>query len=127
MTIINLVAPKAGAKQELLFNKPATVFAPDSSPTGLAAKMCSNSNEQLLYFRILCTSTSVCFWAAYIQEPIYKKGNALDWLLPAVDKRSSLVANSVACTINIYDRRFYDRKLCSSLERKLQSYDHNPS
>jgi hypothetical protein len=34
---------------------------------------------------------------------------------------------SVACTINVYDRRFYDHKLRSSLERKLQSYDHNPS
>ncbi len=56
MTIMNLVAPKAGAKEELLFNKPATVFAPDSSGTGLAAKMCTNSNEQLLYFRILSFS-----------------------------------------------------------------------
>jgi hypothetical protein len=25
----------------------------------------------------------------------------------------------VACNINVYDRRFYDRKLCSSLECKL--------
>ncbi len=33
----------------------------------------------------------------------------------------------VACTINVYDRRFYDRKLCSSLERKLRPYDRNPS
>ncbi len=29
--------------------------------------------------------------------------------------------SSVACTINIYDRKFYDRKLRSSLERKLRS------
>jgi hypothetical protein len=33
----------------------------------------------------------------------------------------------MACTINIYDRRFYDRKLRSSLERKLWPYDRNPS
>ncbi len=26
MTIVNLVTPKAGAKRELLFNKPATVL-----------------------------------------------------------------------------------------------------
>jgi len=31
----------------------------------------------------------------------------------------------VACTINVYDRRFYDHKLRSSLERKLRSYDRN--
>ena len=40
--------------------------------------------------------------------------------------------SSVACTINVYDRRFYerrfyDRKLRSSLERNLGSYNHNPS
>jgi hypothetical protein len=34
---------------------------------------------------------------------------------------------SVACTINVYDRRFYDRILGSSLERKLRLYDRNPS
>jgi len=30
------------------------------------------------------------------------------------------ISKPVACTINIYDRKFYDRKLCLSLER---SYD----
>jgi hypothetical protein len=34
---------------------------------------------------------------------------------------------AVACTINVYDRRFYERKLRSSLERKLRLYDRNPS
>jgi hypothetical protein len=33
----------------------------------------------------------------------------------------------VACTINVYDRRFYNCKLHSSLECKLQPYDRNPS
>ncbi len=34
---------------------------------------------------------------------------------------------AVACTINIYDRRFYDRILRSNLERKLRPYDRNHS
>jgi hypothetical protein len=34
---------------------------------------------------------------------------------------------SVACTINVYNRRFYDRKLRFSLERNLRSYSRNPS
>ncbi len=37
------------------------------------------------------------------------------------------IGTSVACTINVYDRRFYDRKLCSSLERKLRLYDRKPT
>jgi len=42
-------------------------------------------------------------------------------------KYSVSMPKSVACTINVYDRRFYDRKLRSSLERKLRPYDRNPS
>ncbi len=43
-------------------------------------------------------------------------------------KALALAANRpVACTINVYDHRFYDRKLLSSLERKLRLYDRNPS
>jgi hypothetical protein len=36
-------------------------------------------------------------------------------------------SNPGACTINVYDRRFYNRKLRSSLERKLRSYNRNPT
>jgi hypothetical protein len=63
---------------------------------------------------------------------------AATWYIPAllsniklgikIDKHNQfLLIKPVACTINVYDRRFYDRKLRSSLERKLQLYDRNPS
>jgi hypothetical protein len=40
------------------------------------------------------------------------------------DRKKFYSACPVACTINVYNRKFYDRKLRLSLER---NYDRNPS
>jgi hypothetical protein len=64
-------------------------------------------------------SEEVCFYfeICTIDNLIHHKLSMIKYELPS--KRVCLFAQPVACTINVYDHRFYDRKLHSSLERKL--------
>ena len=75
--------------------------------------------------RLILSLKSNCF--------LQKQITTASYLVLLIQIRLTILWNKllhvepVACTINVYDRRFYDHKLCSSLECKLRPYDRNPS
>ncbi len=70
----------------------------------------------------------IAFGLLKIKDPFFSNISSLiifSWL--KLIKNLHIFVFPVACTINIYNCRFYDRKLRSSWEHKLRPYDCNPS